>query len=295
MKGCKRFIFLICLLCAWISVALAMDKEELKELHTHGIEIILHANAKIPENFPLEKDGTMGCETCHGLKNMAQLEFEVIDPDGPDFFREGPYEKLSDFCFRCHQSLEYKGSNIHKMINADGSLNRSNCIQCHIKTPDPETTQNSIPAEFRLTQDKLCFGCHGNTPHINANNHLVKVSIDMKATIKKSEQENDIILPLWQGKITCVTCHSAHEIGVIPQSHPSGKQVSDVHLQDGIQYEDSDWVSVFNEDKRERFKKYVQINGYRMTHTYQRIKSEVLLRLPAKNGALCLACHRFER
>jgi len=27
---------------------------------------------------------------------------------------------------------------------------------------------------------------------------------------------------------------------------------------------------------------------------YQRLKNEVLLRLPAKDGTLCLSCHEFE-
>ncbi len=83
------------------------------------------------------------------------------------------------------------------------------CV-CHQKALKPENPPKKL--QFRLPMEKLCWGCHLKTPHLNALTHSQQVSDEIYETIKASEQKYQIILPLDQQKrIMCVTCHTAHE------------------------------------------------------------------------------------
>jgi hypothetical protein len=56
-----------------------------------------------------------------------------------------------------------------------------------------------------------------------------------------------------------------------------------------VEYTEHSWSAVMKEDKRERLEKIAM-----SLPMYKRIEKEVLLRLPAKDGTLCLSCHEFE-
>jgi len=53
-------------------------------------------------------------------------------------------------------------------------------------------------------------------------------------------------------------------------------------------YHDNYWNRVYQADKKER----LQELGLNLS--YQKLTKEVLLRLPAKDGTLCRACHKFK-
>ncbi len=93
----------------------------------------------------------------------------------------------------------------------------------------------------------------------------------------------------------CITCHSSHQLDVISREKPAGKQVVNSDIDKGITYSEHPWSNVFTGDKKERLNDLAQETGKQYELKYQRIEKEILLRLPAKDGELCLACHEFEK
>jgi len=266
---------------------------KLPPLH-HVVDVDVPDSMMIAEKFPLNKKGQIDCKTCHGIKNIKKISFDEVDKDAVNFFRQGPYPKLTDFCYQCHDRDINKRDNIHQLLDDKGELKKQKCKYCHVETPDPGNKYVREDFEFRLPPQKLCLGCHLKTPHLNANNHLLEVDDDMLERIKKYELEHQVNLPLNGKSITCISCHAVHEKGVLDVHKAAGKLVQDRSLDLGIGYEKHAWNSVVMEDKESRLKQLAGLSDKEIDISYQRIKYEVLLRLPAKDGTLCLVCHKFD-
>lgn len=274
----------------------AIEPEEMGALHLHPHDIEIPQSMKLPEGLIAGSGNRLVCDTCHGVGGLKELPLDKINRDAVDFLRGGPYLRLTDFCFRCHKKEGYGRKNIHKMLDGEGNLIKDNCLYCHETTPEPEKVKSMNDVKFRLPPEKLCLGCHLKTPHFNALNHLKKPSKEMKKALDASEKELPVILPLdAEGRIMCATCHTPHEKGVIDQKKPAGRQVADADVEKGIEYADSSWNDVFTADKKKRLGDLAEKSGTKIEVTYRKIKKEVLLRLPAKDGTLCLACHRFKK
>jgi len=270
-------------------------KIEMPPLH-HVVKVKPPEDMKLPKTFPLNDEGQIDCKTCHGIKDIAKTPINKVDKKADNFHRGGPYKQLTDFCANCHNKKDYKRPNTHKLLNDKGEFDKKDCEYCHKKAPDPKKEIKRDELEFRLPPQKICFGCHLKTPHFNALNHQVKPDKKMRKRMREAEKKLGIILPLdKEGKIMCATCHAPHQPGVIDKKQPAGKQVADADLDKGISYVEHPWNRVFQSDKKARLEKLTQEGGGVHSLGYQRIKTEVLLRLPAKNGALCQACHIFEK
>ena len=116
----------------------------------------------------------------------------------------------------------------------------------------------------------------------------------MKKRINKYEQQHKINLPLSDdGEIMCTTCHTPHQIDVISREKPAGKQVVNSDMDEGIVYRKHSWNKVFIADKKDRLETLASQTGKKYALNYQRIEKEILLRLSAKDGTLCLVCHEF--
>lgn len=269
------------------------DEQQMPPMH-HLVKVKPSDQITLPEQFPLNDQGQIDCQTCHGLEDIENTPIEEVDTDADDFFREGPYRKLVDFCQRCHTDEQYRPPNIHQLLDSDGNYDEKACEYCHQQAPDPEKPAAEQEINLRLPPEVICLGCHLKTPHLNALNHLVEPDEEMLRRIERSEQELGIILPLdAQGRVMCPTCHNPHQPGVIDERKPAGRQVADSGLDEGVSYQDHPWNRVFSEDKQQRLQQLSQRIGQAFTLEYRRIKTEVLLRLPAKDGSLCLACHVF--
>ncbi len=295
MNIVEWLIFMIVLLIPAIIVSAEEDKK-LPPLH-HVVDVPVPEEMEVPEEFPLSNDGRIVCKTCHGIGNIDELPFDQVDKSADDFHRGGPYRRLTDLCYRCHDKREYRPPNIHILLDEQGEYDQKACEYCHLEAPDPKQKDILRDAlEFRLPPEKLCYGCHLKTPHLNALNHQAEPDREMLKRIDRAERKHGVILPLdLDSTITCVTCHATHQHGLIDPQRPAGRQVADTDLEEGITYRDHPWNQVFREDKRERLAALAEERGETHTLSYQRIENEVLLRLPAKDGTLCMACHEFNR
>jgi hypothetical protein len=290
IKKQSSFIIFL-LLLGGMSVA-EEPRPELPPLH-HPVSIPVPVRMQLPQDFVLDKQGLLQCSTCHGIKNIAEIPFSKVDTNAENFLNGGYYKKLTDFCYRCHEKKSNQRLFIHKMLDSRQQIDKSNCTFCHQKILDPDNPPKLM--QFRLPMEKLCWGCHLKTPHLNALTHSQQVSDEMRQIIAASEQKYQVILPLdKQGRIMCVTCHTAHEQGVLDSQSYSGRQVADTHLEEGVSYRDSYWNRVYQADKHKRLQELAKQTGKTLTLNYQKLEKEVLLRLPAKNGILCRACHRFK-
>jgi hypothetical protein len=111
----------------------------------------------------------------------------------------------------------------------------------------------------------------------------------MKDHLKKLEQEK------WCQQ-TATGRRRRSAVYHLPQStsagrfkrHQSHQQTSARGCRKGLEYRKHSWSDVIAADKRERLEKIAATLS-----TYQRIEKEVFLRLPAKDGTLCLSCHEL--
>lgn len=270
------------------------QSKHLPDLH-HAVEIKLLDGMEPPLEFPL-RDGKLDCNTCHGLEKMAEIPYDKVDKKAANFLRGGPYPKLQTFCFNCHATQDHERPNIHDMLDANGDIKKHNCLYCHEevheKRDQPRPPQQ---LKLRLPPEKLCFGCHLQSPHLNAVEHQGAEPKDkMKQHMKLKAEEYAVILPLSaDGHVSCISCHSPHPQGVMREGNPAGAQVSG-DIKKGVTYDQHSWDQIYREDKQDRLDYLAMLNGEGHELGYQRLKTEVLLRLPAKDGTLCLSCHQFE-
>ncbi|MCH9697329.1 MAG: hypothetical protein K0U68_04420 [Gammaproteobacteria bacterium] len=278
------------------------EKPETPPLH-HVIDVSVDEAIELPETMPLESERKLQCKTCHGIEEINDMEFEDVDKNDPEFLNGGPYQPLTEFCTHCHQEKDYQRPNIHVMLDNNGEIKEDSCKFCHEEVLDRDKSYEPDDIKLRIPADRLCYSCHLKTPHLNSMEHQVEPDEDRAKLMKESAQRHNIILPLSRdGKVMCVTCHTPHQPGVIEDHLPAAKQVSDAEVKDGIQYKkDNPWQTIIADDKRDRLQKMLKKSSTKKQavrikpeFNYQQIEKEVLLRLPAKDGTLCLACHSFD-
>ncbi len=270
------------------------EKREMPELH-HILDVELLDTMKPPKEFELGENRTLQCTTCHGIKAIETIPIDEVDKEDENFLRGGRYRKLTDFCYNCHQKKANTRNNIHILLDENDQIIEHKCKYCHEEVQDQNEAKTIDEVKLRLPAEILCYGCHLRTPHLNSIDHLVVLKDKKLAQWKLTTQEKKIYMPLTkEGKIMCVTCHAPHQKGVLKASLPSAKQVEDVALKEGILYKKHPWAEVYAADKKTRLEAFNQKTGENLRLEYKRIKAEVLLRLPAKNGELCLSCHTFD-
>lgn len=294
MRG-LRFYLILWMLC-WDAAAMAAEEAyTLPPMH-HPVEIGIPDNMQVAEGLPLGSDGEMVCDTCHGIEDLKEIPLDEVEIDDPEFLNLGPYPILTDFCYRCHEQTGHERYNLHQMLDEKGEVDERGCVYCHLETPDPSQADQADELEFRLPKAKLCYGCHLKTPHLNALSHQAEPDEKIREVMRRTEKEQEIHLPLDEaGKVTCITCHSPHQAGLIDPDRPAGKVIEDGSIEDGIAYQRTAWSQVFARDKATRLHALQSKQGKgSIDMAYQRVEKEILLRQSAKDGKLCLSCHEFE-
>lgn len=179
------------------------------------IHPVLHVNTRsekvsIPPAFKLDEDGSLGCLTCHKVTCK-------VDRSNRSFLRGGPYRKELDFCYQCHSRKNYKKMNPHKQVDVEGQMDRSTCLQCHVKQPSLED-HPTIAHEMQLDMTATCNKCHAL--HSHEQNHQGKnIELSKVATAKRFRQTQKkfgLKLPLSKDNtIQCNTCHYTHNRGTL--------------------------------------------------------------------------------
>jgi len=262
--------------------------------HNHHVQdIVIPGGMSVPAGWPL-KDKKLNCISCHSNPKIASLNRSQLDTDADDFLRGGPYNKPQQFCRNCHEK-QADTDNIHNMLDETDRIIEHKCLYCHSSLPEVNKAERHQKVKLRLDKSVICYACHLKTPHLNAVEHQVKVEPEMLEAISNSEKQYQIKLPLADDQVICITCHSPHQRGVLDVNLPEGKQTGGSKAATGSKYVDHSWDKVIQRDKRDRLSalSIALSSSPSYTFKYQQIQNEILLRLPAKNGRLCLACHQF--
>jgi len=244
----------------------AGDGPTLPPLH-HLVGVQASDAIHIPDTFKLGDKQELICATCHGLKDIDKTPVDEVDTESTDFLVGGGYRKITGFCYRCHEEKNTQRDNIHLMLDEHGEIKKKQCEYCHEEVPDREKVKSLKDAKLRLPLTTICLGCHLKDPHFNA---------------------------VEQNEVVCVSCHSPHQYGVIDPNKPAGKQVKTEDLDAGVDYKPHLWNTVVTADKADRLAEFNQHHNMNVAFSYQRIVQETLIRLPAKDGQLCLVCHDFK-
>lgn len=271
------------------------EKPELPPFH-HIVGVKPSKDIDVPKQFKIGQEEELICATCHGLKDIDKTPIDKVETESADFLVGGRYRRLTDFCYRCHDEKKTQRENIHVMLDKHGDIKKKNCTFCHEEVPDRDKKLKLTELKLRLPITKICYGCHLKDPHFNSVEHQVKPAQKemLKRIEKNSEEQGILVLLSKKQEVLCISCHTPHQYGVIDPEKPAGKQVYIEDLEKGIEYKEHPWGKVFATDKEARLSEFNQRYNMKMKFSYQRIEQEALLRLPAKNGELCLVCHDFK-
>jgi predicted CXXCH cytochrome family protein len=78
------------------------------------------------------------------------------------------------------------------------------CTYCHLEAP----ARDAEVSDLRVRAEQMCKGCHQETPHVGALEHLVQLEPDMVA---RATAGGLALGP--DGKTGCSTCHDVHPAG----------------------------------------------------------------------------------
>lgn len=154
------------------------------------------------------------CLTCHEAHGGPGLSSTL------NLVRGGPYPDRITICFTCHFKEKYAEIFVHNMLDSKGEIvnfeGEPVCLLCHSIQPDPAIDRTE-DVRFRADVGFLCWRCHPPMPGEFFRNHfLVKPSRKVSRTMRTSEKEKDVILPLIpRNRITCSTCHNPHQRGIM--------------------------------------------------------------------------------
>lgn len=192
--------------------------------HIHPVDITPSAEmaSRIAKDLPL-KNGKLSCDTCHDIFLQCQEKNKILKK-GDMFLRETPSQQKYRLCFKCHDKNKYKIFNPHKQLDTQKNIIKDTCMYCHTEYPDVDPFA-SKGVKLLMTPELLCIRCHTSSNKKSLHDrHNRTPSYKVATRIKETEKKYNIILPLTkEGRLTCITCHTPHEKGVIPENRKSAK------------------------------------------------------------------------
>ncbi len=185
-----------------------------EEIHPVNMEPVPGKGTNVPSSWPLA-GGKLTCFTCHDTPLQMYVNFPVTRAN-PNFLRNAPYKKMTDFCFACHKKDRYQKINPHKQRDAAGGILGKTCSMCHGTVPDARKVKGISEVSFSEAPEQLCSGCHPQqtTMHPARAAHRIMPD-DMKKILQDNIQALKVYLPLAGDRIFCGTCHNPHDKGII--------------------------------------------------------------------------------
>ncbi len=206
------------------------NKKARGDLHPVGIIPPEEGAVQVPQEFPLP-GGRITCLTCHDVYLQCR-DIPERQLENPDFLRGAPYGRSIDVCFRCHDRTVYKKTNPHEQRNADGTVQEQQCLYCHQSLPDTDAAAAIHDVTFKSQNAAFCSACHGREEHFHpaGAEHLLEPPESMLSAIAESEDAHEVILPLFEGRIFCGTCHNPHAAGIIARKRAAAGAGADKKL-----------------------------------------------------------------
>lgn len=256
------------------------------ELHPVGMKA--PDKLKIPARFPMAADGKVVCGTCHEHTAACLMKEKK---NNRYFVRGGPYEDRLDACYACHPKEDLKTYNPHERQLTDGKIEEKRCLFCHDKALDPKKRVERGQYRLRTKMSLICIGCHLLTPHAGAFEHIEKPSEKTLKNIKEAEGKYGIIFPLDEaGRMTCATCHNPHEKGIFDEGMAAGAKYEEEKVPEEVMKKWKKFGPVQEKDIRYKFRK---LKGRDTADLKADPRVEKNMRLSARNGKLCMACHKW--
>ena len=230
--------------------------------------------------------GEVTCASCH---DEPACDGSSRDAHGPSHFRDGPYPKTSDLCFRCHDRETYQQTDPHRDLRTeDGQRNDAVCVFCHQGVPDSEDDE-SVEV-LRVDPVVLCKGCHDHQIHVGLPSHLVLAPDDMAARIAEYNDRHEFPIPIGPSdEITCSTCHDPHP-GLEPLPTTTSPEQLEKLRRANREYRDTYYLPRLHAEL-ERIR---DVDGQPLDLQDGPRNKDGLLRVPAEDGTLCLICHDLE-
>lgn len=246
----------------------------------------------IPAGFPLDVEDKITCRTCHDHTPACQRRDRK---DATNLLRPAPAPvtgepELLSFCYSCHLREDIEGYNPHERQLHNGEIEPRRCLFCHSRVLDPREELENREYHLRKEMSVICIGCHLLTPHAGAAEHLERPSDKTLAAMQEAQRELGVVFPLDEkGRVACATCHNPHESAIFPVGHPAGVRYDEEELPPEVvrKYEE---LAVTDQPVRRSFR--LGVPDFRAKlRPVSELKPERNMRLPARDGTLCAACH----
>jgi hypothetical protein len=202
----------MCYSCHDGSVADSRRKADINLMHR--IDEPVPETMRIPDRFPLGKNNSMQCATCHtphGVPSGAGTDDTI-------FMRTS--NKNSAMCLSCHTEKLAVAESKHNLLysateerNLEGHTvaQTGPCSACHLQ----HAPARNLSSNGNISNQR-CFSCHSEG-NVAAKARLVKNQHPLDITY--ISKENDLSLPLFnsigireeRGVLTCSTCHNPHQ------------------------------------------------------------------------------------
>ena len=249
---------------------------------------------KIPAAFPLDGAGRTTCLTCHDHLPLCQnpgreAKGAFLRPVVLELEPTGGAESLS-FCYACHLEDEVAAYNPHeRQVTAAGEIEERRCLFCHRERLDPQVESERGDYRLRKEISVICIGCHLLTPHAGAAEHLEEPSEAVLATLREAEERLKVVLPLDEKeRVNCATCHNPHQEGVFPVGSPAGALYTEAEIPPEVVAKYRNWARPG--EGRKSFR--LGLPDFQAAlRSVEDLKPERNMRLSARDGSLCAACH----
>lgn len=194
----------------------------------HPVGVAPTSSVKIPSQMPLE-EGKITCRTCHN--SSLQESGEENNPDSrynPMFLRGGLTVR-NEFCFRCHIQDLFSSLNAHNQLTTEGTVREEACLCCHTYNPRDKVMGIENLTGFRDKNPlNYCVWCHSSVyfrERHPAGAHMLEPPREIIYNMEETFDRTGASLPLYDGVITCITCHDPHQRGALDIEEVAGGDI----------------------------------------------------------------------